>query len=215
MDVQQQRRTWLQAGLCPSLSLLLIGLSGCDPSCETLAEKTPMLELGTSMGDGVEDDFISINDGDIINPEWGPQGGQHFWASVRTTNLKRGAPVGTNEAAQVDRPELQISIYNGEDIIATYFRTNQQLTHHAGLVGQVHGLTVIDTFNPYDHPHFFPEDFDPDGGPDWNPDEAWEFALENVYSTDWTFEAVLIDKCGTEVRDSRSIRIDNWNYYSW
>ena len=213
MNSQQEHKARFQAGLCLPLSLLLIGLSGCDPSCEALSEKTPMFELGTSAGDGLEDGFISLSDGDIINPEAGPQGGQHFWASVRTTNLKRGSPIGTNEAAQVDRPELRISIYNGEDTIATYFRTNQQLAHYNGLVGQVHGLTVFDTFNPYSHPHFFPADFDPDGGPDWEPDEAWEFALETIYSMDWTFEAVLIDKCGTEVRDSRSIRIDNWNYY--
>ena len=213
MHLQHDSEDSLRAGLCLSFSLLLAGLSGCDPGCEALSEKTPMLDLGTSAGDGVEDGFIPINDGDIINPEAGPQGGQHFWGAVRTTNLKRGAPVGTNEAAQVDRPELRISLYNGEDTIATYFRTNQRLTHHNGLVGQAHGITVIDTFSPYSHPHFFPEDFDPDGGPDSEPDEAWEFALETIYSMDWTFEAVLNDKCGTEVRDSRSIRIDNWNYY--
>jgi len=192
--------------LFPILISLLVFSSGCEPSCEKLAEGTPSIEIGT----GTEE-FEAIADGDVMQPGWGLQGGQHIWSSLRVSGVHRGASIGQDPVSTASRPSVRFRIQSDEDVLASYSRETQQLSRRADGSGEVIGLTSFINFNPTASPQFFPEDFDPEGWKNWEEGEseaAWAYAIDLIEGTDWTFTVTLTDSCGTEVSDSRTVRIE-------
>ena len=184
--------------------------SGCEPSCEKLSEQTPSIELGTG-----PESFESISEGEALEPGWGNQGGQHIWSSLRVSGVHRGSPIGTDDVSIQSRPTVRFAVESGESILALY-RTENQLIRRSADGGEVIGATAFIDFNPYSTPQFFPEDFDVDDWQNWEEGEeeaAWDYAIEVVENTDWQFNLTLTDSCGTEVSDSRSIRIEGLDRY--
>jgi hypothetical protein len=186
-----------------ALSLLL---SGCEPSCEKLAEQTASIELGTGF-----EDFEVVADGDALEPAWGNQGGQHIWSSLRASGVHRGYLIGTDARSVATRPTVRFSLESDGDTLALYSTENQAVTHLGDGSGEVIGATAFINLNPYDTPQFFPEDFDPDDWESWEEGEneaAWTYAQEMIEGMDWLFTVTLTDSCGTEVSDSRTVRIE-------
>jgi hypothetical protein len=189
---------------------ILIGLlafsAGCEPSCEKLGEGTPSIEIGTG-----GEEFEAIANGDVLEPARGLQGGQHIWSSLRVSGVHRGAPFGQDAISAASRPSVRFRIQSGEDLLASYSHETQQVSRQAAGGGEVIGVTSFINFNPYNSPQFFPEDFDPEDWKSWEEGEseaAWAYALDLIEGMDWTFTVTLTDSCGTEVSDSRTVRIE-------
>ncbi len=88
-----------------SLAVVLgAALAGCPSGvdCDALAETPATIELGT--GSAV---FKSLDDGDDLEIELGPQGGMHVWGSVRLTGVHPGDP---DDPLSLDNPLLQFSV---------------------------------------------------------------------------------------------------------
>ena len=70
----------------PLVLVLAVGMSGCpsgDPCADDVAG---WIEIG----DGF-DAFESIEDGAVLVAEYGSQGGQHVWASIRGDGMHPGS----------------------------------------------------------------------------------------------------------------------------
>ncbi len=94
------------------LSLLLVAtaaLTGCDyehlSACETAALEPAILEIGTG-----EQEYEALEDGDWVEPIWGPQGGQHIWMGLRAT----GIDPGTGLDAQNTSPAVTWQAWYGD-----------------------------------------------------------------------------------------------------
>lgn len=180
--------------------------SGCEPSCEKLAEQTPSVEIGTG-----ENQFSPIEDGDQVTLAWGNQGGQHIWSALRVYGVHRGAPFGTDENSKASRPNVQFSLTSDAGMLSSYDNQSQQLKHVPGGGAELTGAVAIIRLNPYETPDFFPEDFDPEGWETWEEGEqeaAWEYAFDLIEGAEWTFALTLTDSCGTELNDARTILLE-------
>jgi len=183
------------------LPVLLLA-SGCEPSCEELSEQTPSIEVGI----GTES-FEPITEGAVLEAAWGNQGGQHIWSSLRVSGVHRGSFVGSDAASAESRPAVRFAVESGESVLALYQVEHQMLartTEGAEFVG----ATAFINFNPYSLPELFPEGFDPEENYDEDEfNEAFASAKELAHSMDWQFSITLTDSCGTEVSDSRTVRV--------
>lgn len=185
---------------------LLVFSAGCEPSCEKLAEGEPSIEIGSGASE-----FESILDGDVLRPDWGMQGGQHFWSSLRVSGVHRGTAIGSDPTSLESRPDIRFTVSFGDEQLAEYDRPSVQLKHLPDGSGELIGATSFIGFSPYQTPQFFPEDFDPEGWESWEEGEveaAWAYATDLAESMDWTFTVTLTDSCGTEVSDSRTVRVE-------
>jgi len=192
--------------LLPLLLALPLFCSGCEPSCEKLAEQTASIELGTGF-----ESFEPIADGDVLSASWGNQGGQHIWSSLRVSGVHRGDQMSVGLAGLATRPTVHFTLESGGHVLARYSAESQAITHLSGGRGDLFGATSFILLNPYETPQFFPEDFDPDDWENWTEGEdgaAWDYAVETIEALDWNFTVTLTDSCGTEVSDSRSVRLD-------
>jgi hypothetical protein len=192
--------------LFPILIGLLAFSTGCEPTCEKLAEGTPSIEIGTGVLE-----FVPIANGDVLRSEWGDQGGQHLWSSLQVSGVRRGTTVGNDPLSASGRPAVRFALESGESVLALYFRPSQVLSRLPDGRGELLRATSFISLNPYDSAEFFPEDFDPENWKNWEEGEveaAWAYARELVESMDWTFSVTLTDSCGTEVSDSRTVRIE-------
>jgi hypothetical protein len=195
--------------MVPSLLLTLAALSsGCEPSCEKLAEQTPGIEIGTG-----ESEFSPVEDDDQLTLAWGMQGGQHIWSALRVYGVHRGAPFGIDENSIASRPDVHFSLASDLGVLASYDRQSQQLEHLSDGGAELTGATAIIRLNPYDTPGFFPEDFDPEGWETWEEGEeedAWEYAFDLIGGAEWTFALTMTDSCGTELNDARTVLIEGF-----
>ena len=55
-----------------------------DP-CDDLATYTPSVTLGTGSSE-----FVSFEEGELLTPAYGPQGGHHIWVSFEATGINPG-----------------------------------------------------------------------------------------------------------------------------
>ena len=181
-------------------SLLLV--SGCEPSCEELSEETPTIEVGI----GTES-FEPIMEGAVLEAAWGNQGGQHIWSSLRGSGVHRGSALGSDATSAESRPSVRFAVESGESVLALYQVEHQMLSRTIE-GGEFVGATAFINFNPYSLPELFPEGFDPEENYDKDEfNEAFASAKELAHSMDWQFSITLKDSCGTEVSDSRTVRV--------
>ncbi len=191
----------------PALPLVLVVTAtltaACGgPSCDDLDGTTPSVTVGTG-----ESSFDPLSEGDHLTPAWGPQGGQHLWASVRTTGLHPGS-LGSRSA--VSPSTIAISVHDDEGAVASYGPVERSLQRRLGdgFQGEATGLTAV-VHAAWDLG--YPLDFLLPDGTSYEDATAadWEAASAEARARTWSFEATVTDACGNEASDAVAVRLDD------
>jgi len=181
---------------------------GCY-STEKVCNEAAAVEATVQLGAWDDNSFNSFEEGEVIAPAWGPQGGQHIWAAVLASGINPGdgemvsesgglldflfpQPAGggfTTVAKGHDPVSLTFSMRYEDDLLA-----ETQVDFDAFLEGDVEqSVSTAQTVFV----------------------DAWEIA--SVYPDHDFVEGVmhveLLDACGTKVEDERSILIEQSDYY--
>ena len=149
--------------------------------CEEARALTPTVELGTG-----ETSFEAFEDMAILTPVWGPQGGQHIWASFRATGLNPGVECsepGTNDPVRVT---LSANINDGA--FGPYEFETESYLEGDSESSQTQGITSIICVY----------------------DIAWAYPDLYEIPTDW--QLTVTDSCGTTVSDTRDFLLDLSEY---
>ncbi len=190
----------------PAAVALLLGLgvaSGCQPSCEELAEAGPWVEVGTGEE---EDEFQAVEDGDVLTAAWGSQGGQHIWGGARAGNVHFGALPGPMGPAD-NNPRVGFTIGDDDGVIASTSPSVTAFTR-AGGEGSTAEISIFVEVSPWDTAWLFPDDYDPNGENTWEEEQAaWEAAIADLEARDLVMRVTLEDSCGSELVDERTIRV--------
>jgi hypothetical protein len=189
------------------LALSLLGLSACTsvgsgpiPTpdlCAALAADQA-LELGTGGAD-----FVALEDGDEVEQSWGPQGGDHVWASLRmqgvfgggtwTPQTNCGDGGDCSDIAPGDAPRATIELWHGDELVAA----TAEDTPVRGVDGLAIGLTVF-LFGPYSTAEMTLR------APESITDEEVALA-EAADRGELQFVATLRDACGSELTAERNV----------
>lgn len=194
-------------GLAPRLGavgwsvLSLVGCYNTERVCSQALDYEATVELGTWSNGS----FADLEDGDVLSPVFGPQGGQHLAAAVVAT----GVNPGNGEMVEEGGGFLDFlfpstgtaTVANGRDPVSLTFRVEYEggliepsrVVFETFLDGSVESATSLEqtVFMNY-----------------WQIAEAYpeqEFA-------EATLRVRLVDSCGTSLEDSREIRIPNPDY---
>jgi hypothetical protein len=157
----------------------------CEPAitedlCPEAATYSPTLELGTG-----ELAFTEIAPEDILVPAWGPQGGQHIWATIRTTGLNPGVACSTD----INQPvEALITLDFPEHEEGPYSFTQELYLTGPPENAEQLGITAFVCVY----------------------DIAW--AHQELLSIPATLSVSATDSCGTTVSDSREFLMDLSEY---
>ena len=182
--------------LCLSaVGLLLTGCPTEDPnlpwpySCEDLASETPSIEPGTG-----ETSFVEVEDGQLLSPEYGSQGGMHIWGSIRATWLH---PADVSHVLTVSTDEGYVASSRSQGEFA---RTGGE---HSERLGQPMFLELSYSLTP----SLFTAD--PNGEEDWEARDAlFAEAWDRLADMDLVFRAEVTDGCGTTATAVRTVRAD-------
>lgn len=124
--------------------LALPPLVACDTDseaqCREAAAEAGILEIGTG-----ESTFTPVADGDRLTVNWGPQGGQHIWGSLRATGI-----VGETLNLDADmQPVVTFQIVADDETLAGYSATPRFFTRRDGTFELV-GETLFVLYYSYD-----------------------------------------------------------------
>ena len=201
-------RTPLKSGRkCPfslvvgAPAVFLLGCYNTEKVCSEAAEFEATVELGTWSNQS----FASIEDGDVLPPIFGPQGGQHLAASVRATGVNPGNGEMVAESGGLlgflFPQDGGASVAKGTDPVSLTFR----MQYEGGLIDSTQ--VVFQTFLDgtvesavSDEQTVFMSS--------WQISEAYP---DQEY-VDATMRVKLVDVCGTLLEDERRIRIENPDY---
>ena len=70
--------------------------------CKPRGAGAPELTVGTG-----QNDFLTLKDGDTLQPELGPQGGHHLWIALKQRNLKQ---LGTTVVVSAEQPGTGLKV---------------------------------------------------------------------------------------------------------
>lgn len=118
------------------LALVLL-VAACSESPDEPAADAgpPTLEIGTG-----HRDFEALSDGDSIQIVQGPQGGYHFFGSLRATNINPGDPV---DLSHPDNPVTTFEVFVGADRVDAMASSYRQGLELSDGVLEMLGRTVI------------------------------------------------------------------------
>ena len=66
--------------------LFLMGCYSTEKVCDEAVSVEPTVQLGAWNNNT----FYAFEEGEVVAPAWGPQGGQHIWAAVLATGINPG-----------------------------------------------------------------------------------------------------------------------------
>jgi hypothetical protein len=124
--------------------LALPPLVACDTDseaqCREAAAEAGILEIGTG-----ESTFTPVANGDRLAVNWGPQGGQHIWGSLRATGI-----VGETLDFDADmQPIVTFQIVADDETLAGYSATPRFFSRRDGTFELV-GETLFVLYYSYD-----------------------------------------------------------------
>ena len=176
-------------------AILLCGF-GCAKAadvdyCLEAAAHPPGITLGTG-----ESSFEEFQDGALLTPYWGPQGGHHIWTSFQATGINPGQGEMVPEDTGMTIGGIQYLVPSGENPlmitlevslpdqeIGPYQGTHTRFAEGDTSASSLHGLTaIIDLYGLVER---FPEE-------DSIPASLW---------------ISVVDGCGTVVTDRRDFEM--------
>lgn len=197
-----------------AILLASVGTSGCEhapnaprhiaPTVDACAElsSNQSLELGTGSSG-----FIALETGDEVGQAWGPQGGDHVWASLRMRGIFGGGDWRDNPEceeldggmcgpiAPEDAPRATVNLWHNETLIAS---TGEDRPF-AAVDGVATGLTAFLQW-PYSTAEMAWMELSDISQEDIDAAEAAEAA-------ELRFEVLVRDACGTVLSDERTVSI--------
>ena len=117
-----------------------------DP-CEDLAAYTPSVTLGTGSSE-----FVAFEEGDLLKPAFGAQGGHHIWVSFEATGINPGTgQMVTDPAyAEIDGGYSPL-IPDGDDPVTVQtvirFPNHELGPHEASFVNFLNGDFELSSFS--------------------------------------------------------------------
>lgn len=179
-----------------ALALFSIGSTGCEGPNPNLEATAASVQIGTGA-----DAFESVDDGAVLSPTSGGQGGVHIWGSLRFDGFEvRGGPsiglVAMSVEIGIDHPEGPVALLGPMDASVS------------AATGEFVGGTVTIRVNPEETPFLYPPGFSSEG--EYPDDDEWAAANEYMQermNQGLTMWARAEDADGNVLEDERMVMI--------
>ena len=169
-----------------SIAFLLPTLVACEPALDA-CESAGAYDASIVMGSG-ENQFLSLEDGEVVTMHSGIQGGFHVYGSIRTQGLVPGRDLimgGVDSGV-----EVVFELYSEDADVGYGMRSEAVLSgdeSDAELLGQ---LVYLD---------FWDLEYD---------EEEDSYVSIDPTEIEFTMEVQVTDSCGVTVSDSRQVYLD-------
>ena len=172
----------------PLVLVLAAGMSGCpsgDPCADDVAG-------WIEVGDGF-DAFESIEDGAVLAVEYGSQGGQHVWASIRGDGMHPGSRDVSEGLRKDNLPWISFELDGPDGMYSNDNELRQPLQEVEG------GWGFLERRISFRFWSTLPDDWD---------EIPREVRIAELEGMDFVLRGRVEDACGDVLEDERIVRLD-------